>query len=116
MTHRVPVEDGHTLAVSVRRARAAPDEIARAWEDFRIPEDLRGLPSAPSAPILYSRAPHRPQPRRDVDSGGQHGHGRGSLPCTLLDWKFTALGHNTARRRRRIDPERGVRRRQGTLD
>ena len=99
MTYRVPVEDGHTLAVSVElERRAAPDEIARAWEDFRGPQDVRGLPSAPSAPILYSRAPHRPQPRRDVDSGGGMVTVVGSLkPCALLDWKFTALGHNTVR-------------------
>ena len=99
MTYRVPVEDGHTLAVSVElERRAAPDEIARAWEDFRGPQDVRGLPSAPAAPILYSRTPHRPQPRRDVDSGGGMVTVVGSLkPCALLDWKFTALGHNTVR-------------------
>ncbi|HEY6930561.1 MAG TPA: aspartate-semialdehyde dehydrogenase [Thermoanaerobaculia bacterium] len=99
MTYRVPVEDGHTLAVSVElERRASPEEVARAWQEFRGPEGVRGLPSAPAAPILYSGALHRPQPRRDVDTGGGMVTIVGSLkPCTLLDWKFTALGHNTVR-------------------
>jgi aspartate-semialdehyde dehydrogenase len=99
MTYRVPVEDGHTLAISVELERhVSAEEIARAWQDFRGPKAVRGLPSAPAAPILYSNVPHRPQPRRDVDAGGGMITVVGSLkPCALLDWKFTALGHNTIR-------------------
>jgi aspartate-semialdehyde dehydrogenase len=99
MTYRVAVEDGHTMAVSVGVARpAAAEEIARAWSEFRGPERVRTLPSAPPAPLAYWDAPQRPQPRRDVDADrGMVTQVGGLKPCPLLDWKFTALGHNTIR-------------------
>lgn len=99
MTYRVPVEDGHTEAVSVglsRRAGAA--EVVAAWQEFRPPDPVRGLPSAPERPVIYVDAPHRPQPRRDAGaSGGMAVVVGGLKPCALFDWKFTALGHNTIR-------------------
>jgi len=99
MTYRVPVEDGHTMAVSVGFARVADaQEIVRLWNEFRGSERVRALPSAPPAPIAYWDGPQRPQPRRDVEEGGgMLTHIGGLKPCALLDWKFTALGHNTIR-------------------
>jgi aspartate-semialdehyde dehydrogenase len=99
MTYRVAVEDGHTLAISVGlERRAEREDMARAWREFRGPQEVRGLPSAPAQPIVYSDAPQRPQPRLDVDAGGgMLTHVGGLKPCPLLDWKFTALGHNTVR-------------------
>jgi aspartate-semialdehyde dehydrogenase len=99
MTYRVPVEDGHTLAVSVGiHRRAEREELVHAWREFRGPEGARGLPSAPAQPILYTDAPQRPQPLRDVDAQAGMATSVGGLkPCALLDWKFTALGHNTVR-------------------
>lgn len=99
MTYRVPVEDGHTEAVSVELARkASAAEVESAWEEFRGREDVRSLPSAPRQPVVYIREQHRPQPRRDVDAGeGMCTIVGGLKPCRLLDWKFTALGHNTIR-------------------
>jgi aspartate-semialdehyde dehydrogenase len=99
MTYRVPVEDGHTESVSVELARkASGEEVIAAWEQFRGGEDVRGLPSAPENPVVYLAEPHRPQPRRDVDTGGGMSTVIGTLkPCSILDWKFTALGHNTVR-------------------
>lgn len=99
MTNRVPVEDGHTESVSVGLGRrAASEELESAWEDFRGRADVTGLPSAPPKPILYLRERHRPQPRRDVDAGDGMCTVIGGLSkCALLDWKFTALGHNTIR-------------------
>jgi aspartate-semialdehyde dehydrogenase len=43
-------------------------------------------------------AQDRPQPRFDVD----HSHGMTTLvgrirPCSIFDYKFTVLGHNTIR-------------------
>lgn len=99
MTYRVAVEDGHTMAVSVGLGRrAAREEIQRAWREFRGPEIVRGLPSAPAEPILVTETPARPQPRRDVEAGKGMATSIGIVrPCSLLDWKFTALGHNTVR-------------------
>ncbi len=100
MTYRVAVEDGHTESVSVglgRRGIEAPEMIA-AWSNFRGPEAVRVLPSAPAFPIHYLDAPQRPQPRRDVArEDGMVAVIGGLKPCPLLDWKFTALGHNTVR-------------------
>ena len=99
MTYRVAVEDGHTESISVglsRRARA--EEVIAAWSDFRGPESVRALPSSPPRPVIYLDGPHRPQPRRDVDiERGMVALIGGLKPCRLLDWKFTALGHNTVR-------------------
>jgi len=56
------------------------------------------LPTSPPRPVIYLREPHRPQPRRDVDiEEGMAALVGGLAPCPLLDWKFTALGHNTVR-------------------
>jgi aspartate-semialdehyde dehydrogenase len=99
MTYRVPVEDGHTEAVSVELGRkASAEEVVSAWERFRGNSDVQALPSAPARPVVFLGEPHRPQPRRDVDTGGGMATVIGGLkPCSILDWKFTALGHNTVR-------------------
>jgi aspartate-semialdehyde dehydrogenase len=99
MTYRVPVEDGHTESVSVSFARRPEaSEVAAAWEEFRGPEEVRRLPSAPERPVVHLTEPQRPQPRRDVDTGaGMSAVVGGLKPCANLHWKFTALGHNTIR-------------------
>lgn len=99
MTYRVPVEEGHMESVSVGLARrAGPEELENAWEGFRGRPDVAALPSAPERPVRYLRERHRPQPRRDVHSGdGMCTIVGGLRPCPVLDWKFTALGHNTIR-------------------
>jgi aspartate-semialdehyde dehydrogenase len=99
MTYRVPVEDGHTESVSVGLSRrAAASEMEAAWREFRGPEDVAGLPSAPERPVRYLSEPHRPQPRRDVSTGrGMVALVGGLKPSRVLDWKFTVLGHNTVR-------------------
>jgi len=99
MTYRVAVEDGHTESVSVGLSRRVPAaEVENAWRDFRGADDVAALPSAPRRPIHYLSEPHRPQPRRDVDTElGMATLVGGLKPCSLLDWKFTVLGHNTVR-------------------
>lgn len=99
MTHRVPVEDGHLEAVSVALARpATAEELIRAWREFRGPEDTWTLPTSPARPVVYTDTPHRPQPRRDVETEKGMATVVGTLRrCTVLDWKFNALGHNTVR-------------------
>lgn len=97
--NRVPVVDGHLVAVSVQlEKRPSRDEAIRAIEDFRGVPQQRQLPSAPARPVQYMDAADRPQPRRDVerDSGMAVYVGR-LRECPVLDYKFIALGHNTIR-------------------
>ena len=97
--NRVSVEDGHTESIAIKlKKKVSAEEIIRAWNSFRsVPQELR-LPSAPEQPIRYLDAPDRPQPRFDVDSGNGMTTTVGRLrPCSVLDWKFTVLSHNTIR-------------------
>lgn len=97
--NRVAVEDGHTESVSIRlKAKAKGDEIIAAWNSYRAEPQTLKLPSAPERPIVYVEANDRPQPRFDVDMGAGMTTVVGRLrPCSVLDWKFTALSHNTIR-------------------
>jgi len=97
--NRVAVEDGHTESVSVRlTTKAKPEEIIAAWNDFRSEPQKLKLPSAPEHPVVYVEANDRPQPRFDVDMGAGMTTVVGRLrPCSVLDWKFTVLSHNTIR-------------------
>ncbi|NPV65653.1 MAG: aspartate-semialdehyde dehydrogenase [Anaerolineae bacterium] len=97
--HRVPVLDGHTVAVSVTLDRQ-PElaAIREAWESFTGPEVVRGLPSAPQKPLVICDAPDRPQPRRDRDAGNGMSAVIGRLrPCPVLGYKFVTMAHNTVR-------------------
>ncbi len=96
---RVPVSDGHTLSVSVELARpAGADDVRAAWDDFRAPEEVRGLPSAPARPLVVLDDADAPQPaaHRDLGAGMTASVGR-LRPCGVLDWKFVTLSHNTVR-------------------
>ena len=97
--NRVAVEDGHTESVAVKLLRSAqPGEITAAWQDFRGLPQHRRLPSAPRQPLIYTDAPDRPQPRFDCELGAGMSAAVGRLrPCSILDWKFTVLSHNTIR-------------------
>jgi len=98
LCHRVPVVDGHLVAVSVRlRGRASLKRIADAWQGFQ-PLAKLSLPSAPHPPIDVRTEDDRPQPRLDADSKGGMGVTVGRLrPCPVLGWKFDTLAHNTIR-------------------
>jgi aspartate-semialdehyde dehydrogenase len=97
--NRVAVEDGHTESISIKlKKRATPEKIIAAWREYRgLVEDLK-LPFAPADPIFYDERPDRPQPRLDIERGHGMTVSCGRLrPCSLLDWKFTMLSHNTIR-------------------
>lgn len=96
--NRVPVEDGHTESVSIKlRTPAAREEILAAWNEFH-PLREHQLPTAPSQPVEFLTADDRPQPRLDRMCGAGMAATVGRLrPCSLLDWKFTVLSHNTIR-------------------
>jgi len=96
--NRVAVEDGHTESVSVKFSRKATrEEILEAWREF-TPLAGRDLPMAPAQPVEFVSMEDRPQPRLDKMRGGGMAATVGRLrPCSLLDWKFTVLSHNTIR-------------------
>lgn len=97
---RVPVLDGHLVAVSVRFVEDVNEaQIREAWVAFRGPEPVPGLPSAPAQPVEYREEADRPQPRRDRDAGGGMATVVGRLrPDPVIGgWKFIAMAHNTVR-------------------
>ena len=79
-------------------ASANPARIIAAWREFSgLVAELK-LPFAPAAPIFYDERPDRPQPRLDIERGHGMTVSCGRLrPCSILDWKFTMLSHNTIR-------------------
>ena len=96
--NRVAVEDGHTESISIKLSREATrEEILEAWSEF-TPLAGRDLPTAPAQPVEFTTLEDRPQPRLDKMRGNGMAATVGRLrPCTLLDWKFTVLSHNTIR-------------------
>jgi aspartate-semialdehyde dehydrogenase len=96
--NRVAVVDGHTESVSIKLKKPATrEEILAAWAEFNPLAGL-GLPTAPEPPVFWVPQNDRPQPRLDRNRGKGMAVTVGRLrPCGLLDWKFTALSHNTIR-------------------
>lgn len=97
--NRVPVIDGHLVNVSVELAEK-PDfgTVIEAWENFRGPQPVPMLPSAPERPVQYLPQVDRPQPRKDRNAGNGMATTVGRLrECPLFGYKFVALAHNTIR-------------------
>lgn len=97
--NRVAVVDGHTLTVSVELSqKPTKEQLLEDIHNFRGLPQERNLPSAPPVPLLYLPEDNRPQPRRDISRDGGMTVTMGRLrPCTVFDWKFVTLGHNTIR-------------------
>jgi aspartate-semialdehyde dehydrogenase len=98
-THRVFVRDGHLEAVSVKlRTKTDKEGVENAMRSFASPIDALGLPSAPRPSIVVETHPQRPQPRLDRDRGGGMTVVVGPVsPCSVLDFKFRLVSHNTIR-------------------
>jgi aspartate-semialdehyde dehydrogenase len=100
--NRVAVEDGHMECVSVKLGNklgrtVSREDVLAAWAEFR-PLAGQDLPFAPPQPVEFADQPDRPQPRLDRNRGKGMAVTVGRLrPCGVLDWKFTALSHNTIR-------------------
>ena len=98
-TNRVAVTDGHLVVSSVEFAQAvSPEEAKHALLNFKAPEIVAGLPSAPNPVIVVREQADRPQPRRDRDEG----HGMACVvgrvrPDPIFHIKFANLAHNTIR-------------------
>lgn len=97
--HRVPVSDGHTMALFVRlEKKAGAAEAARVLAGFRGEPQERRLPTAPRQPIHLLDAPDRPQPRLDRDREGGMAVSVGRVrEDGTFDLKLEALVHNTIR-------------------
>ncbi|MCI0417474.1 aspartate-semialdehyde dehydrogenase [bacterium] len=97
--NRVAVQDGHLECVSVKLGRSASlQEIRSAWKGFSAEPQQLQLPMAPAHPLYYFEEANYPQPKihRDLDGGMAVTIGR-LRPCSLLDYKFVLLSHNTIR-------------------
>jgi aspartate-semialdehyde dehydrogenase len=100
--NRVPVIDGHTECVSIKLGNklgrpATHEDILAAWAEFR-PLSGMDLPFAPEQPVEWAGQQDRPQPRLDRNRGKGMTVTVGRLrPCSVLDWKFVLLSHNTVR-------------------
>lgn len=95
MCNRVPVIDGHTLSVSVKlKNKTSIEKIISNIDSIKTEK----LNSSPEKLIYYFSNPSRPQPSRDVNLGNGMSISIGNLrKCNILDYKYTALGHNTIR-------------------
>ena len=96
---RVPVIEGHSLAVSVKLSRFAnPEEVIAAWEEWRAKPQQLQLPMAPKQPVHYFREANRPQPRKDwgLERGMAISVGR-LRKDPILGYKFFCSGSNTVR-------------------
>ncbi|MGH9397529.1 MAG: aspartate-semialdehyde dehydrogenase [Terriglobia bacterium] len=97
--NRVLVEDGHTESISVSlQTEATVENLIATWRQYRpIPQE-KHLPSAPLHPIVVREEKDRPQARLDVDTEGGMATVIGRVrPCPVLQFKYTALSHNTIR-------------------
>lgn len=97
--NRVPVVDGHVVAVSVEfKNKPTLADLRNAVETFSGLPQQRSLPSAPPRPLIYMEQQDRPQPRRDAGRENGMAIFVGRLrECPVFDFKFLACGHNTVR-------------------
>ncbi len=98
-TNRVPVEHGHTIAITVSfREKVTPAMAVEALRGWKGDESTWNLPSRPEKPLAYTDEPNRPQPRRDVNAGGGMTVTVGRVrEDPILDIRMIAMGHNTIR-------------------
>ena len=97
--NRVPVVDGHLVAVSVEfKNKPTLADLRNAVETITGLPQQRSLPSAPPRPLIYMEQQDRPQPRRDAERENGMAVFVGRLrQCPVFDFKFLACGHNTVR-------------------
>jgi len=89
--HRVPVIDGHTMAVWVD-IKEPVEKVKKAYLDYKPP--IKGLPTQPAESVHLFTEDDRPQPRLDRMRGNGMTVSVGRLREGL---RFVAMGHNTIR-------------------
>ncbi len=94
---RVPVADGHLVAVHVRlKGDPSPEDAKAAMREWtgKAPE----LPSSPRPLLVVTERRDRPSTRFDVDRGSGMTCTVGRVErCSVMGLKFFALAHNTVR-------------------
>jgi aspartate-semialdehyde dehydrogenase len=97
--NRVAVVDGHMVTLSVKfKNKPTVEDAIHVLEDFRGPQEVVNMPTAPEHPIIVRREADRPQPRRDRDAGGGMSVSVGRIrPCSLFDLCMVSVVHNTIR-------------------
>jgi aspartate-semialdehyde dehydrogenase len=98
-TNRVAVIDGHLVVSSVEfEAPVSPEEARKALVNFKVPEIVADLPSAPRPVIVVRDEDNRPQPRRDRFEGKGMASVVGRVRADpIFHIKFANLAHNTIR-------------------
>ncbi|MFO7792119.1 MAG: aspartate-semialdehyde dehydrogenase [Candidatus Saliniplasma sp.] len=97
--NRVNVSDGHLESVSIETSEKPElSELKGCLKDFKgVPQELN-LPSAPKRPVVLCKGKDRPQPRVDLEDNHSMSVYVGRVrKDSILDYKFTVLGHNTIR-------------------
>ena len=96
--NRVNVKDGHLEIVSVEmKAKPSREELIATLRTYNPLTGL-DLPFAPAQPIVVREENDRPQPRFDRDEGKGMACVVGRIrKCSILDYKFLVLSHNTIR-------------------
>jgi aspartate-semialdehyde dehydrogenase len=89
--HRVPVIDGHTMAVWVDINKPVED-LKKAYRNYKPP--IKGLPTQPEKSVLLMEENDRPQPRLDRMRGRGMTVSVGRLREGI---RFVTMGHNTIR-------------------
>ena len=94
---RVPVADGHLVAVQVKtRHPLSPDEACALWQGSEA--GTLDLPLAPNPLIHVLNERDRPQPRRDAGTGKGMAVTIARVErCSVMGLKFFCLAHNTIR-------------------
>lgn len=96
--NRVSVKDGHLECVSIEmEKKPSIDELIRTLKEFNPLKELN-LPFSPPQPIIVKEEDNRPQPKYDRDLGKGMASIVGRIrECSVLDYKFLILSHNTIR-------------------
>ncbi|MEE2905024.1 MAG: aspartate-semialdehyde dehydrogenase [Gemmatimonadota bacterium] len=97
--NRVPVQHGHTVCMTLGfESSAGPEEVLEAMSEWQGHSICKGLPSAPSPPLVVRPEVNRPQARKDVDEGAGMAVVVGRVRSDpLMDVSLTAMAHNTVR-------------------
>ncbi len=97
---RVPTLHGHLESVTVETVEMpkGEEELLVVWKGYEWPEEVRGLPTAPSNPVIVRVEEDRPQPRLDRDSGNGMSVvvGRVKIKESGVA-RYLVLGHNLVR-------------------
>ncbi len=97
--NRVPVENGHTMCLTLGfETKPTVEQALAALREWRGAEIVRGLPSAPDVPLRVRDELDRPQPRRDVMDGKGMTTSVGRVRAdNILHLRLVAMSHNTIR-------------------